>query len=266
MSRQAQWDNVRLTERGRSHGSKSDGNGRSATPTTAIPNSGELAGDCGFAYPLLVYWNRSLSVPLFPSLSIYSKIIPSPSPFRLLSRPLVVVVVVLLPLSLSAPFILSRTPFVVLSSTQSSRPSAPASASHCPPRLHLPSLSLSLASSLVLVSRSLSTYFYLSAIRRADPRPRTQSPPVPGFYYEIRDSPPASSRFTHTYPHPVYVRRTATPRRAAPSRYTLANFANVGSRRITHLQQYRFFLHPRSAPRRDTLLPIILYSFIATKI
>lgn len=65
---------------------KATSNGRSATPTTAIPNSGELAGDCGFAYPLLVYWNRSLSVPLFPSLSIYSKIIPSPSPFRLLSR------------------------------------------------------------------------------------------------------------------------------------------------------------------------------------
>lgn len=65
---------------------KATSNGRSATPTTAIPNSGELAGDCGFAYPLLVYWNRSLSVPLFPSRSIYSKIIPSPSPFRLLSR------------------------------------------------------------------------------------------------------------------------------------------------------------------------------------
>lgn len=129
---------------------KATSNGRSATPTTAIPNSGELAGDCGFAYPLLVYWNRSLSVPLFPSLSIYSKIIPSPSPFRLLSRlrsssssP---------PLTLSAPFILSRTPFVVLSSTQSSRPSAPASASasHCPPRLHLPSLSLASSSSLAL--------------------------------------------------------------------------------------------------------------------
>jgi len=27
----------------------------------------------------------------------------------------------------------------------------------------------------------------------------------------------------------------------------LANFANVGSRRITRLQQYRFFLHPARA-------------------
>lgn len=141
---------------------KATSNGRSATPTTAIPNSGELAGDCGFAYPLLVYWNRSLSVPLFPSLSIYSKIIPSPSPFRLLSRPLVVVP----PLTLSAPFILSRTPFVVLSSTQSSRPSAPASASasasHCPPRLHLPSLSLSLSRLVPRPRLSLSIYLFLS--------------------------------------------------------------------------------------------------------
>lgn len=64
---------------------KSDSNGRSATPTTAIPYSGGLAGDCGFAYPLLVYWNRSLSVPLSPSLSLYSKIIPSRSLSRLLS-------------------------------------------------------------------------------------------------------------------------------------------------------------------------------------
>lgn len=143
---------------------KATSNGRSATPTTAIPNSGELAGDCGFAYPLLVYWNRSLSVPLFPSLSIYSKIIPSPSPFRLLSRPLVVVVP---PLTLSAPFILSRTPFVVLSSTQSSRPSAPASASasasHCPPRLHLPSPRLSSSSLALYLSISISP---LSAAQR----------------------------------------------------------------------------------------------------
>lgn len=93
MSRQAQWNNVRLTERERERRkgeegtmvAKSDSNGRSAIPTTAIPYSGGLAGDCGFAYPLLVYWNRSLSVPLSPSLSLYSKIIPSRSLSRLLS-------------------------------------------------------------------------------------------------------------------------------------------------------------------------------------
>lgn len=90
MSRQAQWnwEQRSADEEGgrgrRSHGSKSDSNGRSATPTTAIPNSGGLAGDCGFAYPLLVYWNRSLSVPLSPSLSLCSKIIASRCPSRLL--------------------------------------------------------------------------------------------------------------------------------------------------------------------------------------
>lgn len=240
---------------------KATSNGRSATPTTAIPNSGELAGDCGFAYPLLVYWNRSLSVPLFPSLSIYSKIIPSPSPFRLLSRlrssssP---------PLTLSAPFILSRTPFVVLSSTQSSRPSAPASASasHCPPRLHLPSLSLTSSSSLALyLPISISP---LSAAQTLGHVHKAHRSPAFITRYEI------APRLRPGSPIPTSPRirspdGDAAPRRTAPSRYTLANFANVGSRRITHLQQYRFFLHPRSAPRRDTL-PIISYSFITTKI
>lgn len=242
---------------------KATSNGRSATPTTAIPNSGELAGDCGFAYPLLVYWNRSLSVPLFPSLSIYSKIIPSPSPFRLLSRPLVVVVP---PLTLSAPFILSRTPFVVLSSTQSSRPSAPASASasasHCPPRLHLPSLSLSLSprpssSSLALyLPISISP---LSAAQTLGHVHKAHRSPAFITRYEI------APRLRPGSPIPTSPRIRSPDGDAAPSRYTLANFANVGSRRITHLQQYRFFLHPRSAPRRDTL-PIISYSFITTKI
>lgn len=175
--------------------SKRDSNGRSATPTTVIPYSEGLAGDCGFAYPLLVYWNRSLSVfPFFPLfLSIRKSYVAFPIYSRRRRRRRSI---------LPAPFILSRTPFVVLSSTRSFRPSESAS---------LPSAASSplVLFRLVLVSRSLSTYLYLSAslhcaIRCADPRPRTQSPPVPGFYYEIRDSPlppPPSPGFVQVHPY-----------------------------------------------------------------
>lgn len=147
MSRQSQWNNVWLTERwqrGRReegyHGRKSDSNGRSATPTTAIPNSGRLAGDCGFAYPLLVYWNRSFLFPFLPFRKSYHRIVPS------------------------FPFILSRTPFVVLSSIQSSRPSEAAS---------LPSATLSPLTlfHLVLVSHFLSLSLRFSPLRYPPRRP-----------------------------------------------------------------------------------------------
>lgn len=140
----------------------------------------------------------------------------------------------------------SLIPFVVLSSTRSSRPSEPAS---------LPSATSSplVLFRLVLISRSLSTYLYLSAsLQLALSAAQTlghvhKAHRSPAFItrYEIApappvSSPPASSRFTHTYSP-----RIRSPN-ATPSRYILANFANVGSRRITHLQQYRLFLHPRA--------------------
>lgn len=237
---------------------KATSNGRSATPTTAIPNSGELAGElwvcvsalsileqesfCSpFSFSFYLFENHTIAFPISPTLPspLVVVVVPPSHPFRAFH-----------PLS----YTFRRSFFDSILSAKRTRLRL---------RLSLSSatsspLALSL-SRLVLVSRSLSTYFYLSAIRRADPRPRTQSPPVPGFYYEIRDSPPASSRFTHTYftPYTFAGRR----RRAAPSRYTLANFANVGSRRITHLQQYRFFLHPRSAPRDEIRAPYYLVQF-----
>lgn len=129
----------RRRERGRrSHGSKSDSNGRSATPTTAIPNSGGLAGDCGFAYPLLVYWNRSLSVPhfslsfsLFENHTIALPISPAP------------VVVPSFPRSSSSLVHLSSF-FLRLNPLDQANPL------HCPPRLHLPSLSSASSSSFAL--------------------------------------------------------------------------------------------------------------------
>jgi len=198
MSRQAQWNNVWLTERGRSHGSKSATAMVGARfPTTAIPNSGGLASDCGFAYPLLVYWNRSLSVPLFLSLSLYSKIVPLPSPSLLLS-------------SLSHPFrvlySLSYTPFVVLSSTQSSRLSESAS---------LPSATSSLLAlfrlvliALYLPTISISLFTSLHCVTTSRRPSATYTKPT-GPRLLLRGSlPPASSRFTHTYTRPVYALRT----------------------------------------------------------
>lgn len=242
---------------------KATSNGRSATPTTAIPNSGELAGDCGFAYPLLVYWNRSLSVPLFPSLSIYSKIIPSPSPFRLLSRlrssssP---------PLTLSAPFILSRTPFVVLSSTQSSRPSAPASASasHCPPRLHLPSPHLSPRPS----SSSLALYLPisispLSAAQTLGHVHKAHRSPAFITRYEI------APRLRPGSPIPTSPRIRSPDGDAAPHRAVAIYIGKLCECRITPdyaSPTISLFLTPSlRAARRDTL-PIISYSFITTRI
>lgn len=233
---------------------KATSNGRSATPTTAIPNSGELAGDCGFAYPLLVYWNRSLSVPLFPSLSIYSKIIPSPSPFRLLSR---------LRSSSSPP---PLSPFPRLSSSLVHLSSFflrlnPLGQAHPPPPPPLTVLrdfisprSLSLASPRPS-SSSLALYLPisispLSAAQTLGHVHKAHRSPAFITRYEI------APRLRPGSPIPTSPRirspdGDAAPRRTAPSRYTLANFANVGSRRITHLQQYRFFLHPRSAPRDE---------------
>lgn len=112
---------------------------------------------------------------------------------------------------------------------------------HCPPRLHLPSLSSVSSSSLALhlpifisplLSIALSAAQTLGHVHKAHrslafitryeiaPRPRPGSP-IPT--------------------RPVYALRT---RRRL--RYILANFANVGSRWITHLQQYRLFLHTRT--------------------
>lgn len=155
--------------------SKSDSSDRSATPTTAIPNSRGLAGDCGFAYPLLVYWNRSLSVaPFSPLFLSIRKIIPSPFPSRLLSssssslRPL-------------SPYTFRRSFFDSILSTKRTRLAALRDFISLSSVWYLP----------ISISPLLSTA--LSA-ERADPRPRTQSPPVPGFYYEIRDSPPPPPR------------------------------------------------------------------------
>lgn len=165
------------------------------TPATAIANSGGLAGDCGFAYPLLVYWNGSFSVPLF-SRSLFSFSIPP-------SLPLSLYLATIPPCCLFVcsrrrcrrPFPPSPLPsslvhlFVVLPSTQSSRPSEFASLT--PPRSHLPSRSPCPVPLLLSIYPPIYPHLYalLHCAIRADPRPRTQSPPVPGFYYEIRDSP-----------------------------------------------------------------------------
>lgn len=80
---------------------------------------GDKAGDCGFAYPLLVYWNGSLSLsPCPPSpaltLSLLTETVsPRSRPCPRLSR------------TFSSPP--GAHLFAVLPSTQSSRPSEPAS-------------------------------------------------------------------------------------------------------------------------------------------
>lgn len=113
------------------------------TPATAIANSGGLAGDCGFAYPLLVYWNESFSVPPF-SRSLFSFSIP-PSPSLYLATIPPCCLFVCSRRRCRRPFPPSPLPsslvhlFVVLPSTQSSRPSEFASLT--PPRSHLPSRS-----------------------------------------------------------------------------------------------------------------------------
>lgn len=230
---------------------KATSNGRSATPTTAIPNSGELAGDCGFAYPLLVYWNRSLSVPLFPSLSIYSKIIPSPSPFRLLSRPLAVVP----PLTLSAPFILSRTPFVVLSSTQSSRPSAPASASasHCPPRLHLPSPRLSSSSLALYLPISISP---LSAAQTLGHVHKAHRSPAFITRYEI------APRLRPGSPIPTSPRIRSPDGDAAPRRrdihWQTLRMSDHAGLRISNNIAFSYTLAPRRGEIRSLLSRTVL--------
>lgn len=108
------------------------------------------------------------------------------------------------------------------------------------PRSHLPSLSSPLCSIY------LSLLLRRCAVRRADPRSRTQSTPAFITRYEIAR---ASSRFTHTYLPTHTPFPTAGSPDTTPSRYILANFANVGSCRITHLRQYRSFL--RALPCRS---------------
>lgn len=198
--------------------------------TTAIPNSRGEKGLapvtlCGFAYPLFSILEReflslSLSVFLFclsfPLVGIHTIVARRRRRRRSFSRP---------------PFTLSRTVFH-RSSFDSILPAERTHPLSPPPRFHLPSL-CSICLSLLLC-------------RCAVPRSRTQSPPAFITRYEIAR---VSSRFTHTY-LPTY----HTPFSAAcspdttPSRYILANFANVGSCRITHLRQYRSFL--RAVPFR----------------
>lgn len=191
-----------------------------------IPYSGGLAGDCGFAYPLLVYWNKSLSVPRFPlSFSLFENHT-SRSPSRLLlssSRPFRA----LHPLS----YTFRRSFFdSFLSTKRTRREPGFNSPRSLPPR---PSLALCLPISISpLLSIALSAAQTLGHVHKAHRSP--------AFITRYEIAPPASSRFTHTHSP-----RIRSPD-ATPSRYILANFANVGSRRITHLQQYRLFLHPHA--------------------
>lgn len=166
----------------------------------------------------LVYWNVSLSVPFLPPPSLYSGFIPS--------LPVIDVVVVRFPALLSpslAQF------FGVLPSTRSSQPNE--FASRRPLRFHLPLCSL--------LRCFLSVYLCSSAIAlSATQRPSVAYTKLTGFYYEIRDSP----GLVQVYPYlPTPFPSPCSPD-TTPSRYILANFANVGSCRITHLRQYRPFL------------------------
>lgn len=213
MSRQAQWNNVRLTEKERerewerkrrNRGSKSDTAMVEARLRQQRYRRGTVGGTGRWLWvcvsALSILEQESFCSPFCLSFSLFENHtiarFPScllPSRRRPVRRP---------------PFILSHTSFVVLSSTRS--PLDQANPPRRPPATSSPLVPLL---PLVLVSRPLSTYLYLfaslhCAIRRVDPRPRTQSPSVPGFYYEIRDSPPASSRFTHTHSPPVYALRT----------------------------------------------------------
>lgn len=150
---------------------------------TAIPNNRGEKGTasvtlCGFAYPLFSILKReSLSLSVSPFLSPF--LLSTRDSYhrrrrrRSFSRP--------------SPFTLSRTVFR-RSSTQSSRPNE--FAFRRPLRFHLPSLFSP------LFSIHLSLLCCRCAVRRADPRSRTQSPPAFITRYEIAR---ASSRFTHTY-------------------------------------------------------------------
>lgn len=199
----------------------------------------------------LVYWNGSLSLSfslfLFPFLPL---LLSSRDSYHRCSSSSLVFPPSFHPLSQF---------FIVLPSTQSSRPNE--LASRHPPRFHLPSLSPPLCSIY------LSLLLCRCAVRRADPRSRTQSPPAFITRYEIAR---ASSRFTHTY-LPTYHTPfpTAGSPDTTPSRYILANFANVGSCRITHLRQYRSFL--RALPlqgqpsyrERERCTFLLLFAFLS---
>jgi len=129
------------------------------------PNSEGLADDCGFVYPLLVYWNRSLSVPLFfsLSLSLYSK---SYHAFPISPIP----VVVLSFLHPSSSLVHLSSFFLRLNPLDQANPL------HRPPRLHLPSLSYASFSSLAFhLPISISSFLFYCAIRRRPSATYTKS-------------------------------------------------------------------------------------------
>lgn len=100
MSRQAQWDNVRLTERGRGvMVAKATSNGRSATPTTAIPEqrgTGRRLWVCVSALSILeqesfcspfsssfyLFENHTIAFPISPTLPSPLVVVPPSHPFR----------------------------------------------------------------------------------------------------------------------------------------------------------------------------------------